>query len=53
MPGDADETDKPFLARFDSGFQSSTFPQRRLPIDDVGQIVQLQQVDVIDAQPIE
>ena len=53
MPGDADEADEPFLARFDRGLQSPTFAQRGLPIDDVGQVVQLQQVDVIDAQPIE
>ena len=53
MPGDSDETDEPFLARFDRGLQRATFAERDLPLDDVGQVVQLQQVDVVDAQPIE
>ena len=53
MPGDADEANEPLLARLDSRLQRATLAQCGLPLDDVDQVVQLQQVDVVDAQPLE
>ena len=53
MPGDADGADEPLLARFDRGLQRTVLAQGELPLDDVDQVVQLQQVDVVDAQPVE
>ena len=41
MPGDTDEADESLLTRFDRGLQRTTFAQRGLPLDDVGQVVQL------------
>ena len=53
MPGDADEANESFFTRLDHCLQGATFAQRELPLDHVGQVVQLQEVDVVDTQPIE
>ena len=53
VPGDADEPDKALVARFDGGFERAPFAQRGLPLDHVDEVVQLQQVDVIDAEAFE
>jgi hypothetical protein len=53
MPGDADEANEPFLARLDSRLDRAILAQRGFPLDDVDQVVQLQQVNVVDAQALE
>jgi hypothetical protein len=53
VPGDADEAHEAFLAGFDRGLQRAAFAQRELPLDHVDEVVQLDQVDVVDAEPLE
>ena len=53
MPGDADEANEPFLAGFDGCLQRATLAQCELPLDDVDEVVQLEQIDVVDTQPLE
>ena len=44
---------QPLLTRFDRRLQCTILAKSELPLDDVDQVVQLQEIDVIDAQPIE
>jgi hypothetical protein len=53
MPGDADEANEPFLARLDSRLERAILAQCGFPLDDVDQVMQLQQVEVVDAQALE
>jgi hypothetical protein len=53
MPCDADEANEPFLARFNSRLERAILAQCGFPLDDIDQVVQLQQVDVVDAQALE
>ena len=53
MPCDADEADDSLVACLHRGVQRSAFPQRELPLDHVHQVVQLEQIDPIDAETIE
>jgi len=53
VPGDADEANEPLFARFDRGLQRTILAEGELPLDDVDEVVQLEQVDLIDAEPIE
>src|SRR3982751_321207 len=53
VTGDADEADETLVARLQRGVERSAFPQRELPLDHVDQVVQLEQIDAIDAEPVE
>ena len=53
MPGDADEANEPLLASFDRCLERTALAQRELPLDDVHEVVQLEQVDPVDAQSLE
>ena len=53
MPCDADEANEPFLACLDSRLERAILAKCGFPLDDVDQVVQLQQVDVVDAQALE
>ena len=53
VAGDADEADETFVACFDGRFDRATFAQRGLPLDHVDEVVELEQVDMIDAEPVE
>ncbi len=53
MPCDSDEANEPFLACLDSRFERAILAKCGFPLDDVDQVVQLQQVDVVDAQALE
>jgi hypothetical protein len=44
---------EPFLPRLDRRLKSSVLAERELPLDHVDQVVQLQQVDVVDAETLE
>ncbi len=50
---DADEPHETLVARLDCRLDRAAVPQRRLPLDDVNEVVQLDQVDVVDAEPVE
>ena len=53
VAGHADETDKPLLPRLDGRLERAAFPKRELPLDRVHQIVKLEQIDPVDAEPVE
>jgi hypothetical protein len=53
MPSDTDEANEPFLARLDSRLERAILAKCGFPLDDVDKVVQLQQVDVVDAQALE
>src|SRR5207247_7120528 len=53
MPCDADEADESFVTCLHGGVERSAFPQSELPFDHVDQVVQLEQIDAIDAETIE
>ena len=53
VAGDADEADEALVARLDGGLERAAFAQRGLPLDHVDEVVQLQQVDVVDAEAVE
>jgi len=53
VPGDTDETDEALLARLDRRFERSARTERGLPLDHVDEVVQLEQVDRVDAEPVE
>ena len=53
VAGDADEADEALVARLDGRFERAAFAQRGLPLDHVDEVVQLDQVDVVDAEPVE
>ena len=50
---DADEAYEPFVAGLDGSFQSTSLAQGGLPLDHVDEVVQLEQIDLLDAQAIE
>src|SRR3954447_21507081 len=50
---DADEAHDPFLARLERRLERSAGAQRHLPVDGVDQVVQLDQVDVVDAEAVQ
>ena len=53
MAGDADEADETLVARLDGSFERPAFAQRGLPLDRIDEVVQLEQVDVVDAEAVE
>ena len=53
VAGDADESHQAFVARLDGRLDHAAWAERSVPIDRVRQVVQLPQIDVVDAQPIE
>ena len=53
VAGDADEADETLVASLDRGFERAALAQRGLPLDHVDEVVQLEQVDAIDAEPVE
>ena len=53
VAGHADEAHEPFLARLDRGLEGAVGAERRLPLDHVHEVVQLDRVDVVDAEPVE
>ena len=53
VAGDADEADEALVARLDGCFERAALAQRGLPLDHVDEVVQLQQVDAIDAEAFE
>ena len=50
---DAEEAHEPCVARFDRRAQRAVAAHRDLPLVFVHEIVELQQIDAIDAQPFE
>ncbi len=53
VAGDADEADEALVARLDGRLERAAFAQRGLPLDHVDEVVQLDQVDVVDAEAVE
>ena len=53
VPGDADEADETLVARLDRRLERAALAQRGLPLDHVDEVVQLDQVDAVDAEPLE
>src|SRR5207249_4977710 len=53
VPGDADAAHQALLPRLDERFERTARTQRRLPLAFLDQVVQLNQVDVVDAQAFE
>ena len=53
MARDTDEPDKALVSRLDGRLESPVFAQRKLPLDHIDEVVQLDQVDVVDTQPVE
>ena len=52
MPGHTDEPHQPLLARLDGGLDRTPGAQRDIPLDRIGQIVQLPQIDAVDLHSI-
>ena len=50
---DADEAHEAFVARLDRGLERAALAERLLPLAHVDEVVQLDQVDRVDAQPVE
>ena len=53
VAGDPDEADETFVTCLDGRFERTAFAQRSFPLDHVDEVVELEQVDVIDAEPVE
>src|SRR4051794_6435716 len=53
VPGDAEEPDEAFVARFDRSFERTAVAQRDLPLVRVDEVVQLEEVDFLDAETLE
>ena len=53
MARDADEADETLVARLDGCFERAAFAECSLPLDRVDEVVQLEQVDVVDAEAVE
>jgi hypothetical protein len=53
VAGDADEADDAFVPRLDRRLQRPAFAQSDLPFDHVDEVVQLDQVDPVQAEPLE
>jgi hypothetical protein len=50
---DADEPDESFLPRLDSRLERSSSSQSGFPLDHVDEVVQLDQVEVVDAEALQ
>ena len=53
VAGDADEPNEPLVARLHRRLQRTVLAQGELPVDYVDEVVQLEQVDVVDAEAVE
>ena len=53
VAGDADEPHQALLPRLDGRLQGAVRAQRGVPLDDVDQVVQLDRVDPVDAEPVQ
>ena len=53
VAGDADEADETFVACLDGRFERTAFAQRSLPLDHVDEVVELEQIDAFDTEPVE
>ena len=53
VAGDADEPRQPLFARFDHGFQRAVRAEYLVPVVGMRHGVQLQQVDMVNLQPLE
>ena len=53
VAGHADEAHEPLLARLDRRLQRAVGAERDLPLDHVDEVVQLDRVDVVDAEAVE
>ncbi len=53
VAGDADVVDQALLPRLDARFECAARAQRRVPLDHVAQVVQLDRVHVVDPEPLE
>jgi hypothetical protein len=53
VPGDADEAHEALLARLDRRLERAALPEGGLPLGNVDQVVQLDQVDPVDAEAVE
>jgi len=51
VTGDADEAREPGVARLDRGAQRAIAAERDRPLGRIDEVVELDEVDVIDAQP--
>src|SRR5882762_293416 len=53
MPGDSDPLHKTLVARFDGGVDRTTWAEGCVPLNGIGEAVQLPQVHVVDAEPVQ
>src|SRR6267378_1951818 len=53
VAGHADALDQTLFASLDGGINRATWAERSVPLDRVGQIVQLPQIDVVDLHMLE
>ena len=53
VPGDADEARQAFVARPRQRLDGAAGPEGHVPLVGLDQVVELDQVDVVDAQPLE
>ena len=53
VPGDADEAHEPLLAGLHRGLDHAARTQRGVPVDRVGEVVELPEVDVVHAHSVE
>ena len=53
VAGHADEAHEALVARLDRRLERAAGAQRGLPLDHVDEVVQLDQVDLVDAEPVE
>ena len=53
MAGDADEAHEALVAGLDGGLERAAGAERDVPLDHVDEVVQLDRVDVVDAQAVE
>jgi hypothetical protein len=53
VPGDADEPHEALLARLDAGVKAASRAQRRVPVDRIGKTVELDEIDLLHAHPLQ
>ena len=53
VAGDADEAHQPLVPGLDRRLEGAAGSQRDLPLDHVDQVVQLDQIDVVDAEALQ
>ena len=53
VAGHPDEAHQTLLTGFDQGFERPARPHRHLPLIRLGQVVELDQVDLVDLQPLQ